>query len=336
MTLSDGRVVSAKCRNHVNPLLSYFQKPVPVPADGDWGKVFRDLSKPIILDVGAAKGRFCLEGAKRFPEFNWLGIEIREALVVRANEWAKEQQLPNLHYIFGNASAGVADLLASMPAGLLRRVTVLCPDPCFKKKHQKRRMVNDQLVDELAAHMPPGSVLFLQSDVEQVAMQMADTVAATRAFVRIEALPDSGAPPGAPIAAMERPHATAGRDYQSSDIGGGEWEHKGAGAVDGDYQWLPENPLGLMSERESSTISRGLPIFRALFQRSTAIAVPLTAAETQGKEPVESKAAAARSFTATAMPAAAETVAAVAAAVAEAASAASDAAAAATVSTTAE
>lgn len=267
VVLSDGRVVSTKCRNHVNPLLSYFQKPVQKPADGDWGKVFQDLSKPILLDLGCAKGRFCLEGAKRFPELNWLGVEIREALVVRANSWAKEEHLPNLHYIFGNASAGVADLLASMPPGMLQRVTILCPDPCFKKKHQKRRMVTDLLVRELAAHMPLGSVLFLQSDVEQVAMQMADTVAAIGAFVRIETLPDAGTP-AAPIASIARTRATTGRDYQSSNIAGGEWEHKGAGMVGDSYQWLLENPLGLMSERESSTISRGLPMFRALFQRA--------------------------------------------------------------------
>lgn len=290
VTLGDGRVVSAKCRNHVNPLLSYFQKPVPIPADGDWGKVFRDPSKPIVLDVGCAKGRFCLEGAKRFPEFNWLGIEIREALVVRANQWVEEQQLSNLHYIFGNASAGVADLVKSMPAGVLRRVTILCPDPCFKKKHQKRRMVTDRLAEELGAHMPLSSVLFVESDVEQVAMHMADTVAATNAFVRIEALPDASSAPGAPVAPLAHKRATAGRDYQSSVIAGGDWEHKGAGAVGGSYQWLLDNPLGLMSERESSTISRGLPMFRALFQRSAA--APPTEAASPAEAPAAPAAAA--------------------------------------------
>merc|ERR1719330_2169464 len=114
-------------------------------------------------------------------------------------------------------------------------------------------------------------------------MQMADTVAATGAFARIEALPDAGATAGAAVDPIARPRATAGRDYQSSDIAGGEWEHKGAGAVDGSYHWLPNNPFGLMSERESSTISRGLPMFRALFQRS-AEAAPV--ASSAAAEPV--------------------------------------------------
>jgi len=279
----------------VNPLLPHFQKPVPVPAGGDWDKVFRDPSKPIVLDIGAAKGRFCLEGARRFPDFNWLGIEIREPLVVRANEWSKEESLGNLHYIFGNASAGVAGLLASMPTGGLRRVTIQCPDPCFKKKHQKRRMVTNRLVEELAEHMPSGAVLFVQSDVAQVAMQMADTIAsvAPGAFVRVERLPAAmgeaaGCNAEPAIEPVRRVRATAGRDYQDKDVGGGEWEHKGAGAIEGSYNWLPDNPLGLMSERESSTISRGLPMFRALFQRverqAAAPAAPVVAAVAANEE----------------------------------------------------
>ena len=128
------------------------------------------MTKPIIMDVGCAKGHFCLEGAKQFPAYNWLGLEIREALTVRANTWRTKEKIPNLHYVAGNASAGMKGLLASLPKETLqckfspqhssppphwvsrrcavtsaaqkRRthagVTIQCPDPCFKKKHQKR------------------------------------------------------------------------------------------------------------------------------------------------------------------------------------------------------
>mmetsp|Transcript_16270 Transcript_16270/g.35238 ORF Transcript_16270/g.35238 Transcript_16270/m.35238 type:complete len:330 (-) Transcript_16270:138-1127(-) len=267
--LSDGRIVSVKVRNHVNPLLPHFNKPVPVPFGGDWTKVFQDLSKPMVLDIGCAKGRFCLEGAKLFPQFNWLGIEIREALTVRANEWAKEENLSNLHYIFGNASGGMADFLASMPKGLLQRVTVQCPDPLFKKKHQKRRMVNDKVVQELSVGLAPGGYVFVQSDVEQVAMQMVDTIAANGNFDRVDRFADRapGQESSKQIAPIARPHATMGKDFQDHNVAGGEWDHKGAGAVEGSYNWLADNPIGLMSERESSTLSRGLPMFRALFVR---------------------------------------------------------------------
>lgn len=136
-------------------------------------------------------------------------------------------------------------------------------------------MVTSQLVAELTDHMPADSVLFLQSDVEQCAMQMADAFAACGGFRRINGVPqdksESSYGAASEHKAMEpiaRPRPTVGKDYATADVGGGEWENQGAAAVDGSYQWLPENPLGLMSERESSVISRGQPIFRALFQRT--------------------------------------------------------------------
>merc|ERR1711879_913824 len=101
---------------------------------------------------------------------------------------------------------------------------------------------------------------------------MTDFIAVTRGFVRVSALPsygdvDSTSKSCKAVEPVPRPHATAGKDYQDKTIGGGEWENKGAGAVDGSYHWLEDNPIGLMSERESSTISRDLPMFRALFQK---------------------------------------------------------------------
>jgi len=127
-------------------------------------------------------------------------------------------------------------------------------------------MVTDRVISELADGMLAGSYLFVQSDVEQVSMQMVDVIAANGRFERVERIEDAVAPSAA-IEPVARPNATVGKDYQDHAVGGGEWEHRGAGAVEGSYNWLQENPLGLMSERESSTLSRSLPIFRALYRR---------------------------------------------------------------------
>eukprot|EP01052_Picozoa_sp_SAG31_P016084 SAG31_NODE_1054_length_10140_cov_4.264316_1_plen_146_part_00 len=78
VTLADGRVVSSNVRNHVNPLSQHYNKPIPAPIDS-WSTIYADLSKPIVMDIGCAKGHFCLEGAKRFPKQNWLGAHRAES-----------------------------------------------------------------------------------------------------------------------------------------------------------------------------------------------------------------------------------------------------------------
>jgi len=273
--LASGRVVNAnKVRNHVNPLSAPHNRPVGVPPvvlSGGWAAVFRDPTQPLVLDLGCAKGHYCLEGARRWPAVNWVGLEIREPLVVRANLWRTKHALSNLYYVHGNASAGIGEFLVSLPPGALRRVCIQCPDPCFKKRHQKRRMVTRALVDELRTHMPVGSVLFLQSDVEMVAQQMADTVAIAGGFAKTTySEMEVGAPNPDPSTA---PHGqrvrTPGNAYNDAKVGTGDWEGKGAAASsDGEYDWLPANPYGFPSEREACVLARGLPMFRMLFART--------------------------------------------------------------------
>jgi tRNA (guanine-N7-)-methyltransferase len=122
--------------------------------------------------------------AQQQPEWNFLGLEIREPLVLQANEWRQELSLTNLHFVFCNANQSLASLLSSLPDRSLQRVSIQFPDPWFKKRHQKRRVVQPELVQDLAAYLVQGGMVFLQSDVESVAVEMCDRFAEHSAFVR--------------------------------------------------------------------------------------------------------------------------------------------------------
>ena len=106
------------------------------------------------------------------PEWNFLGIEIREPLVTEANEIAAEQGLTNLHYEFCNAMIWLGRLLEGLPAGVLQAVSIQFPDPWFKKKHAKRRMVNDEMVADVASKLAHGGRVFVQTDIEFLAEEM--------------------------------------------------------------------------------------------------------------------------------------------------------------------
>jgi len=158
-----------RVHQHVNPLAPYYrQAPKPVEIE----RVFSDPSKPLLLDIGCARGRFLLRMASTQPEWNYLGVEIREPLVAEANRLADEAGLDNLHYQFCNAMLWLDRLLESIPTGMLQAVTIQFPDPWFKKKHAKRRMVNREMIDTIAAHLAPGGHVFVQTDIEFLADEM--------------------------------------------------------------------------------------------------------------------------------------------------------------------
>ncbi|NJR65208.1 MAG: tRNA (guanosine(46)-N7)-methyltransferase TrmB [Leptolyngbyaceae cyanobacterium CRU_2_3] len=209
-----------RVRQHVNPLSEKYQQPAAPP---DWAKVFADPSQPLHLDIGCGKGTFLLKIAAQQPHWNYLGLEIRQPLVIAANVHQAELGLTNLHYIFCNVNNSLRSLLTTLPTDSLQQVSIQFPDPWFKKRHQKRRVVQPELVEELAAYLKPDGTVFLQSDVKSVELEMCDRFQEHPAFMR-----------------------------------------QGAG------QWLETNPLPIPTEREQATLSRGEPVYRAVFVKKSA------------------------------------------------------------------
>jgi tRNA (guanine-N7-)-methyltransferase len=158
-----------RVHQHVNPLSPYYrQEPKPI----DLVKVFADPDRPLHLDIGSARGRFLLGMAQAEPDFNYLGVEIREPLVDEANLIRDDHSLKNLHYSFCNAMLWLERLLADIPAGRLQIVTIQFPDPWFKNRHAKRRMVNAELVSTVVNKLAPVGKIFVQTDIEFLADEM--------------------------------------------------------------------------------------------------------------------------------------------------------------------
>jgi tRNA (guanine-N7-)-methyltransferase len=204
-----------RVREHVNPLSQKYQVPVQPP---DWQKMFAQPDQPLHLDIGCGRGRFLLSMAQSEPAWNFLGLEIREPLVEQANNWKDELGLQNLYYLFCNVNNAIAPILHTAPPLALHRVTIQFPDPWFKRKHQKRRMIQPAVVATLANHLVDGGIVFIQSDVKEVAQEICDRFAAHAAFQK-----------------------------------------------QGNEEWLSTNPLPIPTERESSTLLRGEPVYRTLF-----------------------------------------------------------------------
>lgn len=173
-------MAAVRVRNHVNPLSNKYQTPASPLV---WDKIYATPTQPLHLDIGCGKGRFLLSMATLEPSWNYLGLEIREPLVQDANTWRDELGVTNLHYLFCNVNNSLK-LLSSLPVGTLQRVTIQFPDPWFKNRHSKRRLVQPDLVTELASYLTVGGVVFLQSDIEALAVEMCDRFSAHSAFER--------------------------------------------------------------------------------------------------------------------------------------------------------
>ncbi len=159
-----------RVHQHVNPLAKFYRELPIEPLELE--KVFGDATLPLHLDIGCGRGRFLLEMAENDKAWNFLGVEIREPIVIEANEIATEQKLENLHYEFCNATIDLDELLRFIPEDILQFVTIQFPDPWFKKRHAKRRMVRDKLVENVVEKLASGGKILIQTDVEFLGEEM--------------------------------------------------------------------------------------------------------------------------------------------------------------------
>ena len=152
-------------RQHVNPLSRFFQLPLQLPAPD---QLFERPEQPIHLDIGCARGRCLLGLAEQQPRWNHLGVEIRRPLVQSADRDAQASEHGNVRVLFCNANISLEGWMGALPQDRLQRVSIQFPDPWFKRRHRKRRVLQPPLLLAIAAALEPGRELFLQSDVPEV------------------------------------------------------------------------------------------------------------------------------------------------------------------------
>jgi tRNA (guanine-N7-)-methyltransferase len=164
MTLARVRV-----RQHVNPLSHKYRNPIIPPL---WDQIYKTPDQSLHLDIGCARGKFITRMAQLNPKVNFLGVEIRELLVIEANEKRDQFGLTNLHFLFGNINIEPEKLFQSFPQHQLKTISIQFPDPWFKQRHLKRRMVQPELVNAIANYIAADGIIFLQSDIKAVAQEM--------------------------------------------------------------------------------------------------------------------------------------------------------------------
>ncbi len=125
-------------------------------------------SGPIELDIGFGRGLSLFERAAQVPDSRIIGIEVKTKLAYKADQRLQKHDLRNVAILCGDARE---ILKRAEPSGSVRRVSLHFPDPWWKKRHDKRRVIGDALLTELERLMKPGGELFIQTDVEHRAAQ---------------------------------------------------------------------------------------------------------------------------------------------------------------------
>lgn len=139
-------------------------------------------SGPIELDIGFGRGLSLFERAAAAPQSRIIGIEVKAKLAYKANERLQRRGLQKVRILCGDARE---ILKRAEPNRSVQRVALHFPDPWWKKRHDKRRVIGEALLTELARLMKQGGELFIQTDVEHRAEQYVRQLRGTEGFTLV-------------------------------------------------------------------------------------------------------------------------------------------------------
>ena len=138
---------------------------------GDWVEV----------EIGPGRGWFLVERAEAEPRAALVGLEIRRKWAAIVDARLAKRGLAPRARVFAEDARHALPRLA--PDASVRRVFVHFPDPWWKKRHHKRLVMKDGLLEQVARLLEPGGELFVQTDVEERAAAYEDLVALDARFV---------------------------------------------------------------------------------------------------------------------------------------------------------
>ena len=118
---------------------------------------------PLEIDVGCGKGMFVLGAALAAPDRNWLGIEVSRKYARFSAARLARRGLENAFALHGDAERLFAERLTDESVA---GVHVYFPDPWWKKRHHRRRIMNARFVTQIQRVLTPGGRLHFWTDVK--------------------------------------------------------------------------------------------------------------------------------------------------------------------------
>ncbi len=133
---------------------------------------------PVILEVGFGMGQSLLEQAKQHLEKNFLGVEVHRPGVGALLSHIEKEGMKNICII----AEDIALLLDKIPSESLEGVQIFFPDPWPKKRHHKRRLMQEKFLAQLAPKIKPGGYLHCATDWEDYAHHTLKVIEASQQF----------------------------------------------------------------------------------------------------------------------------------------------------------
>lgn len=129
---------------------------------GRWNEFFFKNDNPIVVELGCGKGEYSVGLAQKYPNKNFIGIDIKGARFWRGAKTALEENLNNVAFL--RTQIELIDQVFG--ENEISEIWITFPDPQIKYKRTKHRMTNPEFLDKYKRVLKDDGIIHLKSDSE--------------------------------------------------------------------------------------------------------------------------------------------------------------------------
>jgi tRNA (guanine-N7-)-methyltransferase len=131
----------------------------PEGMPGRWGQFFKN-DRPLTLELACGKGDYTLALARRYPERNFLGVDLKGNRIWRGAKTALEEPLPNAAFL----RTQIDKLDRYFAPGEIAEIWITFPDPFLRKSKSKKRLTHPKFLQLFQPLLAPGATINLKTD----------------------------------------------------------------------------------------------------------------------------------------------------------------------------
>lgn len=131
-----------------------------VTRKGEWASRHFGNDHPITLELACGKGEYTLGLARRYPQRNFIGVDIKGARIWKGAGIALRESIENAAFL----RTRIEQIAHFFEPGEVREIWITFPDPFLRKSKANRRLTSARFLDEYRKILQPEGLVHLKTD----------------------------------------------------------------------------------------------------------------------------------------------------------------------------
>lgn len=139
------------------------QNGAKVTLTGKWQQEHFKNDNPITLELACGRGEYCIGLAQRYPDRNFIGVDVKGARIWRGARNSIDQGLDNVAFLRCKIEA----LELFFKAGEVEDIWITFPDPFLKDSKINRRLTSQNFLSSYSKLLSPAQTIHLKTDSQE-------------------------------------------------------------------------------------------------------------------------------------------------------------------------